>query len=95
MSVLAAGFAGTAQLQASSSLDLIGGPVIAMARSAGACASATEAGRIAVPRPRAARCATIGRALASNTTHGVKPSAAQAASRAVRTPVPGGKQISG
>ena len=56
---------------------------------------ATDSGTTARPRPRAAIVTTIGRALASNTIRGSNPAAAQAASSAARTPVPGGRLTRG
>ncbi len=50
---------------------------------------------MATPRPMPPRRATIGRALASRTTRGLKPAFAHAASSAARTPVPWGRLTSG
>ena len=91
MRARAAGLAEGAGCQASSSRDRSRGPV--MGRILGPFG--IEAGTTASPRPRVASSTTMGRALASNTIRGANPAAAQAASRAARTPVPRGRLTSG
>src|SRR5579862_1591682 len=94
MRTRAAGLADGSVFQASSRRDRRAG--LTMRTITGASGVlATDAGITPRPRPWAAIVTTIGRALASNTIRGSNPAAAQAASRAARTPVPLGRLTSG
>jgi hypothetical protein len=57
--------------------------------------AATLAGRMVVPRPCPASCASMAGEFASNAIDGEKPATSQASSRQARRPVPRGRLISG
>src|SRR5690348_1266730 len=93
MRTRAAGLADGVSGHASSRRDRVSGAIGTITGAFGICA--VDCGTTARPRPWAAIVTTIGRALASNTIRGSKPAAAQAASRAARTPVPRGRLTRG
>ena len=93
--LLAAGLPVTSAFHANSRRDRIRLLSIGTTRSAPPRVSAVEHGRTATPSPSEARWTTIGSALASIAISGSKPASAQAASRAVRTPVPRGRLTNG